>query len=136
MDTRVSSFTIPFYTTLQGIYAVFSFKLFKFYIFFYLYSRWECYLYIHFFCWKKLIRCINIFDFKSNQVIVIACVFLTNYSGNSLSVGDYIVLVIMTSILCLCLPSVPSSSIVTILVVANSINMNSLNIGLLYTGNI
>ena len=30
-------------------------------------------------------------------VIVMACTFLVDYSGNSLSVGDYIVVVIMTS---------------------------------------
>jgi Na+/H+-dicarboxylate symporter len=62
-----------------------------------------------------------------------ACVFLADYSGNTLYVGDYAVIVIMTTILCLCLPSVPSSSIVTILVVSNSINITSLNIAILYT---
>ncbi len=39
----------------------------------------------------------------------------------------------MTIILCLCLPSVPSSSIVTILVILNGINLSYLNIGILYT---
>lgn len=39
----------------------------------------------------------------------------------------------MTIILCLCLPSVPSSSIITILVVLNVINKNNLNIAIFYT---
>ena len=39
----------------------------------------------------------------------------------------------MTSILCLCLPSVPSASIVTILVVLNAINYSYLPIAILYT---
>lgn len=62
-----------------------------------------------------------------------SCVFLATYSGISLSIGNYAVIIIMTCILCLCLPSVPSSSIVTILVVLNSINLSYLNIALLYT---
>lgn len=39
----------------------------------------------------------------------------------------------MAIMLCLCLPSVPSSSIVTILVILNGINLSYLNIGILYT---
>ena len=39
----------------------------------------------------------------------------------------------MAIILCLCLPSVPSSSIITILVILNGINLGYLNIGILYT---
>jgi Na+/H+-dicarboxylate symporter len=65
--------------------------------------------------------------------ITMSCAFLANFSNQSLSVGDYIVIVIMTSILCLSLPSVPSASIVTILVVLNAINLSYLNISILYT---
>ena len=50
-----------------------------------------------------------------------------------MGVSDYAVIMIMTSILCLCLPSVPSSSIITIIVVLNSINLSYLNISMLYT---
>ena len=62
-----------------------------------------------------------------------SCSFLANFAGISLDASDYIVIIIMTSILCLSLPSVPSSSIVTILVVLNAINLSYLNIALLYT---
>lgn len=55
-----------------------------------------------------------------------------SYSGSTLSVGDFAVIIIMTSILCLCLPSVPSSSIVTILVVLSAVNQAP-NIAILYT---
>ena len=69
----------------------------------------------------------------SSIFIVMSCAFLANFYNVELSVGDYFVIIIMTSILCLCLPSVPSSSIVTILVVLNAINYSYLNIALLYT---
>lgn len=69
----------------------------------------------------------------SSIFIVMACAFLSNYSGISLTAGDYVVIIIMTCILCLCLPSVPSSSIVTILVVLNAVNINNVNIAILYT---
>lgn len=69
----------------------------------------------------------------SSIFIVMSCAFIANFSGVSLSVGDYAVIIIMTCILCLCLPSVPSSSIVTILVVLNAVNITGENIILLYT---
>lgn len=69
----------------------------------------------------------------SGIFIVMSCAFLSNYAGVSLSAGDWAVIIIMTSILCLCLPSVPSSSIVTILVVLNAVNVDKPNIALLYT---
>ena len=69
----------------------------------------------------------------SSIFIVMSCGFLATYANVSLSVGDYVVIIIMTSILCLCLPSVPSASIVTILVVLNAINFSFLNIAILYT---
>ena len=51
-----------------------------------------------------------------------------------MSPTDYIVVLLETGILCMCLPSVPSSSIVTILVILNTINIgHSGNIALLYT---
>ncbi len=65
--------------------------------------------------------------------IVMSCAFLANFSGVNLTAGDYAVVIIMTCILCLCLPSVPSSSIITILVVLNAINVTSTNIVILYT---
>jgi len=66
--------------------------------------------------------------------IVMSTCFLANNGGFSMSLTDYLVVLIETSILCMCLPSVPSSSIVTIIVVLNTINMgDSSNIALLYT---
>lgn len=65
--------------------------------------------------------------------IVMATNFLATYTNSSLSTTDYVVILIETGILCICLPSVPSSSIVTILVVLNTINISNLNIALLYT---
>jgi Na+/H+-dicarboxylate symporter len=69
----------------------------------------------------------------SSIFIVMSCGFLATYQNISLSAGDYAVVIIMTSILCLCLPSVPSASIVTILVVLNAINYSYLPIAILYT---
>jgi Na+/H+-dicarboxylate symporter len=69
----------------------------------------------------------------SSIFIVMSCGFLATYQNISLSAGDYTVVIIMTSILCLCLPSVPSASIVTILVVLNAINYSYLPIAILYT---
>ncbi|CAF0783862.1 unnamed protein product [Brachionus calyciflorus] len=89
IDSRLSRFTIPFYTTLQGD--------------------------------------------GSSIFIVMACAFLADYGGVELTAGDYVVIILMTSILCLCLPSVPSSSIVTILVVLNAVNYTDVNIAILYT---
>lgn len=65
--------------------------------------------------------------------IVMACTFLADYSGVSLGISDYVVISIMAIILCLCLPSVPSSSIITILVILNGINLSYLNISIFYT---
>jgi Na+/H+-dicarboxylate symporter len=65
--------------------------------------------------------------------IVMSCAFLANYSNRELSAGDFAVIIIMTCILCLCLPSVPSASIITILVVLNAVNFTSPNIAILYT---
>lgn len=65
--------------------------------------------------------------------IVMACTFLTDYSGVSLGISDYIVISIMAMILCLCLPSVPSSSIITIVVILNGINLSYLNVSIFYT---
>ena len=65
--------------------------------------------------------------------IVISSVFLAVYSNLELSIVDYVVVMIETFILCTCLPSIPSSSIVTILVVLNSINLNGANLGILFT---
>ena len=65
--------------------------------------------------------------------ITISCCFLAHQSGHVMSLSDYSVVIIETSILCLCLPSVPSSSIVTILVILNTINVQYANIGILYT---
>jgi Na+/H+-dicarboxylate symporter len=62
-----------------------------------------------------------------------ACAFAAIQTGVSLSAGDYVVIMIMTIILCLCLPSVPSSSIITILVVLNAVNVPGKGIVLLYT---
>jgi Na+/H+-dicarboxylate symporter len=64
---------------------------------------------------------------------VMSCVFLANFFGVSLTVSNYITMMIMAVILCLCVPSVPSSSIVTVLVILNSVNLGYLNIGMLYT---
>jgi len=70
--------------------------------------------------------------------IVISTCFMANYSNTNtnedlLSIRDYIVVLVETAILCICLPSIPSSSIVTILVILNTINLGHLNIALLYT---
>jgi Na+/H+-dicarboxylate symporter len=65
--------------------------------------------------------------------IVISTIFLANYSNFTLNTIDYVIVLIETSILCTCLPSIPSSSIVTILVVLNSINLNGSNLAILYT---
>ena len=65
--------------------------------------------------------------------IVMSTCFLANSSGLEMNATDYAVVLVETAILCMCLPSVPSSSIVTILVVLNTINMGHLNIALLYT---
>ncbi|CAF0839512.1 unnamed protein product [Brachionus calyciflorus] len=69
----------------------------------------------------------------STIFIVMSCVFLANYAGVELNASDYGVIVLMTTILCSCIPSVPSASIVTILVVLNSINFTNSNIAVLYT---
>jgi solute carrier family 1 (high affinity glutamate transporter) protein 2 len=58
---------------------------------------------------------------------------LANYSNFTLNTIDYVIVLIETSILCTCLPSIPSSSIITILVVLNSINLNGSNLAILYT---
>ena len=72
---------------------------------------------------------------KSGSAIFItmSSAFVANYSGIELSPGDYLVIMIMTIILCLCLPSVPSSAIVTLIVVLNAINVPVSNIAILYT---
>jgi Na+/H+-dicarboxylate symporter len=69
----------------------------------------------------------------SSIFIVMSCAFLATYSNVTLSASDFAVIIVLTCILCFSLPSVPSSSIVTILVVLNSINLSGLNIALLYT---
>ena len=65
--------------------------------------------------------------------ITLACIFLANFNGITFNAGEYAIIIITTSFLCLSLPSVPSSSIVTILVVLNSFNLSYLNIAILYT---
>ena len=61
-----------------------------------------------------------------------SCGFLAYYSNIDLSIGDYITIILMTCILCACLPSVPSSSIATILVILDAINIPSTNVFLLF----
>jgi Na+/H+-dicarboxylate symporter len=115
MDPRLSKFSIPFYIALQkgGMYFIknFKFKLTK----------------------SAMIIMIYLISKGSAVFITISCVFVANYSGLSLSAGDYVVAMIMTSVLCLCLPAVPSSSIMTLLVILNAINFPSTNIAVLYT---
>lgn len=69
----------------------------------------------------------------SSLFIVMSCLFLADYSGANLTISNYIVISIMAIILCISIPSVPSASIITILVILNGVNLGALNIAILYT---
>jgi Na+/H+-dicarboxylate symporter len=69
----------------------------------------------------------------SSLYIVMSCVFLANYDNFTLTTANYIIIVLMSSILCFCLPTVPSSSIVTLLIVMSAVNFENSNIAILYT---
>lgn len=62
-----------------------------------------------------------------------SCVFLSIFSEQSLAYTDYAMIVIMTNVLCLCIPAIPSGSIFVVLIIANMVNVKSPNIALLYT---
>ena len=65
--------------------------------------------------------------------IAMSCIFLAGNGNETLKPGDYLTIVLLTCILCTCLPSVPSSSIVAIIVVLNALNLSHLNVAILYT---
>lgn len=69
----------------------------------------------------------------SSIFITLSSVFLARINNIELSLSDYVVIILLTSILCLSLPSVPSSSLVTIIVILGSINLGDVNIAILYT---
>lgn len=67
-----------------------------------------------------------------------SCVFLATFSVEGdvervLETRDLIMIVVVSNIVCLSIPSVPSGSIVAVLVVLNEVNIKSTNIALLYT---
>jgi Na+/H+-dicarboxylate symporter len=67
----------------------------------------------------------------SAMFITMSTIFLAYFNNYTLSFSDYVIILVMSSILCLSLPCVPSSSLITILVVLASINLN-VNIAPLY----
>jgi solute carrier family 1 (high affinity glutamate transporter) protein 2 len=113
LDSRISRFCVPFYTAVQS---------------------------------------------DGSAIFIIASsIFLAFYNNLTLQVSDYVLMVFMTSVLCLSLPCVPrlvefhlhfvkfgivlrnvclsgnlSASLITILIVLNSLNLGGLDIGLLY----
>ena len=60
----------------------------------------------------------------SAMFITMSTIFLAYFNNYTLSISDYLIILTMASILCLSLPCVPSSSLLTILVVLASINLN------------
>ena len=69
----------------------------------------------------------------SSIFLVMACGFLANYNNVTLTPSDFAIIIIMTSILGFCSPPVPSSSIVTLLVILNAIGQPNFNIAIMYT---
>ncbi|XP_052825491.1 excitatory amino acid transporter 1-like isoform X3 [Octopus bimaculoides] len=64
--------------------------------------------------------------------IVTAALFLANYQGVDLNAGNMIVLVVLTAIVTMALPGVPSSSIVTLILLLTSMNINPKPVAMLY----
>lgn len=62
-----------------------------------------------------------------------SCVFLSTFAEHEMTFSDYVMIFTMTNILCLCIPAVPSGSIVTIIIIMSATNTKSANIALLYT---
>ena len=52
-----------------------------------------------------------------------SCVFLSIFSEQTLSYNDYAMIVIMTNVLCLCIPAIPSGSIFVVLIISNMANI-------------
>ncbi|XP_029656485.1 neutral amino acid transporter A-like, partial [Octopus sinensis] len=64
--------------------------------------------------------------------IVTAAMFLANYQGVHLNAGNITVLVVLTAIVTMALPGVPSSSIVTLILLLTSMNINPKPVAMLY----
>ncbi|XP_013402997.1 excitatory amino acid transporter 2-like [Lingula anatina] len=65
--------------------------------------------------------------------IVSASMFLSQLEGFTLDAGQIVMLVTLTTVACMALPSVPSSSIVTIVILLTSLNLPVQEIALLFT---
>ncbi|KAK7090285.1 hypothetical protein V1264_010100 [Littorina saxatilis] len=63
--------------------------------------------------------------------IVSAAIFIAEYIGQDPSASDYIVIAFLTAVSALALPSVPSSSLVTLVIILASLNIPSSSIALL-----
>lgn len=76
--------------------------------------------------------CVTLNSDGSAFYISTAAVFIANLTGTHLSVADYIVICILTGMATLALPSIPSSSIVTLVMVLTSLNIPAGHISLLF----
>lgn len=76
--------------------------------------------------------CVTLNADGSALFISAAAVFLATITGMSLSAADYIVICILTGFATLALPSIPSSSIVTLVMVLTSLNIPAGQISLLF----
>ncbi|GAB1608286.1 neutral amino acid transporter A-like [Argonauta hians] len=64
--------------------------------------------------------------------IVTAAMFLASFQGVYINAGDIIVLVTLTTIVVMALPGIPSSSIVTLILLLTSMNISSKPVAMLY----
>ncbi|CAC5415175.1 SLC1A2 [Mytilus coruscus] len=76
--------------------------------------------------------CVTLNADGSALFISAAAVFLATITGMSLSAADYIIICMLTGFATLALPSIPSSSIVTLVMVLTSLNIPAGQISLLF----
>lgn len=76
--------------------------------------------------------CVTLNADGSALYITSAAIFIGNVSGVSINAGDIFVIFFLTAVAVMALPSVPSSSIVTLVMILTSLNIPSHDIALLF----
>lgn len=76
--------------------------------------------------------CVTLNADGSALYISTAAIFIANITGTPLSTADYVIICVLTGVATLALPSVPSSSIVTLVMVLTSLNIPADQISLLF----
>lgn len=75
---------------------------------------------------------VNLNTNGTNLFMVVACIFIARLSGVSLAFGDLAVIMLVSTLCSMSMPSVPSGSVVMLFVILSAVDVSAQNVSLLF----